>query len=255
MPSQRITVRKTTPPSLVPHGKTLSVEETHNTSKEMNPKLKRPVSAPAVAKEAAGHRDSVPASDKKEPLFREKASEINPKPGKPVSAPAVRKLASGRHVGLSALNKKEHDSRGQSSGAVPQSIQAAASPTEVSILPGWPKKEDVFIQFDKKNQIAVTSRSAMDQVGSYLLEFPERVIFLYGVPGGEGSQTQRHMLWRQRINAVKNYLIGKGAYAYQIKALAMEASRLNASAGRRPHIGAVIEFPKKHMPTNYNPDK
>lgn len=255
MPSHGTSDRKTTPPSMVTQGETLSVEETHNALKKMNPKPDRPVSAPPVAKEASGHRASRPASNKKEPLSPGKASEINPTDSKPVSAPAVAKLASGQHVRLSAPNIKKHGPRGQSSGAVPQSIQAAARPTEVSVLPGWPKKEDVFIQFDETNQIAVTSRSAMDQVASYLMEFPDRVIYLHGVPGAEGSQAQRRMLRRQRVNAVKNYLIGKGAYAYQIEALVMEAPRLDVSAGRRPHIGAVIEFPQKHIPTKYNPDK
>ncbi|MGD9367373.1 MAG: hypothetical protein PVH87_16865, partial [Desulfobacteraceae bacterium] len=222
---------------------------------EINTKPGKSVSAPHVAKKSSGHRVGRTASNEKKPPSREKATEINTRPGKPVSVPAVAKLASGRHVDLSAPNLKEHGSPGQSSRAVSQSIQAAASPTEVSILPGWPKKEDVFIQFDETNQIAVTSLSAMDQVASYLMEFPDRLIYLHGVHRGEGSQAQRRMLRHQRVKAVKNYLIGKGAYAYQIEAHVMEAHRLDASAGRRPHIGAVIEFPKKHVPTEYNPDK
>lgn len=255
MPSHRTSVPKTTPPLMVTHGETLSVPETHNLLKETNPKLSKPVSAPVVAKEASSQRVSRPASNKEEPLSRGKASEINLRPVKPVSVPAVAKVASGRHVGLSAPNLKARGSRGPSSGAVSQSIRAAASPTEVSFLPGWPKKEDVFIQFDGTNQIAVTSRPAMDQVASHLMEFPDRVIYLHGVPGGEGSQAQRRMRWHQRVDAVKNYLIGKGVYAYQIEAHVMEARRLDASAGRRPHIGAVVEFPRKHIPTEYNPDK
>ncbi|MGD9368048.1 MAG: AAA family ATPase, partial [Desulfobacteraceae bacterium] len=84
MPSDRISVRKATPPLMVTHKETLSGEEIHNTLKEMNPKIGKPVSAPVVAKKSSGHHVGRPASNEKEPLSRGKATEINTKPGKSV---------------------------------------------------------------------------------------------------------------------------------------------------------------------------
>lgn len=232
-----------------------------------------------VSREESGSGDNIPQAlptPSPEPI-QKVALVSKPLPGKPVAVPVAANAITGLNrrgvapapkkttqPSLTArkiapppleVKKKAPSSTAPAAEADKGRLQASVSPKNRSISFGWPKKEDVFIQFDQANEIAVNSLPAMDQVASYLIDNPERVIYLHGPAGGKDATEGRSKQWPNRVRNIKNYLISKGVYSYQIEVLVMEARRLSASIQSRHQSKAVIEFPQNHTPAEYNADK
>lgn len=119
-----------------------------------------------------------------------------------------------------------------------------------------PVMESIAIQFDQADQIAIPSMLAIDRVASYLIEHPEKMIYLRSPLVAVDASANPLDRRNQRIDAVRSYLVGKGAYKYQVKVLPpTTVGRLSRST-RGPSFGGVmIEFPQTPAPVAYNPDK
>lgn len=182
------------------------------------------------------------------PIIKISARTVSPPSTKP-----KQQLVQGRH--LSTAGSTEVSIKPVLPIPVQRHHLEEAGPAALSSEQMWPKKENVFIQFDESNWIEPKSLPAIDQVASFLSEFPERVIYLHGPPNQSGSPKQGGTDWRMRTNIVKHYLIGKGVYSHQIKVFVMAAHRLNTSLEEQSHSGVIIEFPQEPILTDYNPDK
>lgn len=116
-------------------------------------------------------------------------------------------------------------------------------------------KEKVNIQFDiNSNEIDNTSYATLDQIAAYLMNHPEVKVFVRGYTDNSGSPGYNESVSRFRANAVKSYLIGKGAYPNNIKVFAMGAANPIASnntyEGRKRNRRVEIEFQQQDISTN-----
>jgi general secretion pathway protein A len=110
-----------------------------------------------------------------------------------------------------------------------------------------PVSKNVNIQFDiNSNEIENTSYATLDNIAAYLMNHPEIKIFVRGYTDNSGPPGYNESVSRFRANAVKSYLIGKGAYPNNIEVFAMGAANPiannNTYEGRKRNRRVEIEF-------------
>lgn len=125
---------------------------------------------------------------------------------------------------------------------------AAIEETQIGPLPLL--KEKVIIRFNfKSNEIENGAYAELNRIAHYLGAHPEQRIILKGYTDSSGSAGFNETVSRFRANAVKSYLIAKGAEVDQITIRALGASDPVASnetaSGRRKNRRVEIEFEKK----------
>lgn len=115
----------------------------------------------------------------------------------------------------------------------------------------------VPIQFDKTNQISESSLPEIDKIAGNLVEFPERVIYVYGYTDGTGSAENQQMTRRKRIDAVRSLLISKGAYSYQVKIADKDTQDTNTALKASSAWYALVELSQNEDEelVMYNQDK
>lgn len=116
-------------------------------------------------------------------------------------------------------------------------------------------KEKVNIQFDiNSNEIDNTSYTTLDKIAAYLMNHPDVKVFVRGYTDNSGSSGYNESVSRFRANAVKSYLIGKGAYPNNIEVFAMGAvnpiASNNTYEGRKRNRRVEIEFQQQNSPKN-----
>lgn len=253
--NQRTPALESLSPLLFVSEEAVALKNDRRSIKALKSKPHKPVPAPVTVKSASGYLGKPSVIKKKRSLVQKKLTKKSSKFQKPVNAPGIAKLESSQGKGETVVKKHQQAFSRQSPRSVSSSLKTGVRPSKVTIPMKRPQKESVYIQFDKTNRVAAKSKSMMDQVATYLMDFPDRIIYLRGFSNGDESSAQPRMLWLQRVNAVKNYLISKGAYAYQIEALDKAARRSSRREKRRPYSSVVIEFPQKYVSTEYNLDK
>ncbi len=133
-------------------------------------------------------------------------------------------------------------------------IQAAPSgEVQIERLPLM--KENAIIQFDiNSNEIDNESYPLLDRIARYLAEHPRQAINIRGYTDSSGSPGYNETVSIFRANAVKSYLIGKGAYPEKISVFAMGDTNPIASnetlAGRKKNRRVEIEFIESPSPGN-----
>jgi general secretion pathway protein A len=154
----------------------------------------------------------------------------------------------------SVLSSKDEDSLQQEDIALPVQKNGEGK-TEIiiskeavqTIKPLPIMKEKINIQFDiNSNEIDNTSYATLDKIAAYLMNHPEVRVFVRGYTDSSGSPGYNESVSRFRANAVKSYLIGKGAYPKNIEVFAMGADNPIASnntlEGRKRNRRVEIEF-------------
>ncbi len=126
---------------------------------------------------------------------------------------------------------------------------------EVQIKPLPLMKEKAIIQFDiNSNEIDEGSYPVLDRIARYLAQHPQQAINVRGYTDSSGSPGYNETVSIFRANAVKSYLIGKGAYPEKIWVFAMgDANPIasnETSEGRKKNRRVEIEFVERPSPGN-----
>ncbi len=108
-------------------------------------------------------------------------------------------------------------------------------------------KEKIVIQFRlNSNEIEDQSYAVLDRIAAYLAQNSHERIFVKGYTDASGPTSYNESVSRFRANAVKSYMIGKGAKPQQIAVFGMGARNPIASNdtvdGRRRNRRVEIEF-------------
>ncbi len=108
-------------------------------------------------------------------------------------------------------------------------------------------KEKFIIQFRlNSNEIEDQSYTVLDRIAAYLASNSHERIFVRGYTDASGPTSYNESVSRFRANAVKSYMIGKGAKPQQIAVFGMGAKNPIASndtvEGRRRNRRVEIEF-------------
>ena len=114
-------------------------------------------------------------------------------------------------------------------------------------------REKIVIQFRlNSNEIEEKSYAALDRIAAYLALNNQERIYVKGYTDASGPVSYNESVSRFRANAVKSYLIGKGANPGQITVFGMGAKSpmaSNATAeGRRLNRRVEIEFTQIQAP-------
>jgi general secretion pathway protein A len=110
-------------------------------------------------------------------------------------------------------------------------------------------KEKITIRFElNSNEIDHLSYDVLDRVAAFLAKHPEQTVYVLGYTDTTGSAGYNERVSQFRANAVKSYLVGKGARADKIQVFAMGAENPIASndtaAGRSQNRRVEIGFPR-----------
>ena len=116
-------------------------------------------------------------------------------------------------------------------------------------------KEKIIIHFKiNSNEIDKQSYEVLDRVANYLVKHPDERVFVRGYTDSSGSPGYNESVSQFRANAVKSYLIGKGATPDKVMIFAMGAVNPIASndsfEGRSLNRRVEIEFPQKQVTEN-----
>jgi general secretion pathway protein A len=108
--------------------------------------------------------------------------------------------------------------------------------------------EKVLIHFSiNSNEIDNDAYVLLDRIATYLAQNPNKIIHVRGYTDASGSANYNESVSRFRANAVKSYLIGKGAPVRNVRVFAMGAVNPIASndstEGRGANRRVEIEFP------------
>lgn len=228
-----------------------------------------------ISDSSSGHKEAaVKKTSTKQPMTEfakpapSKVSNRAPMPPAPkmgsMSIAAIRALQSSKSEHKKVAVKKTSTKRqgtslprfapSKVSNRKPLSQAQKTAPMSKGAIP-TPKKRKIIIDFNQANHIASQSLPAINQVATYLLKYPERIIYIQNYGIGAGSSEKQRKTSRGRIAAIKNNLIGRGAYPSQIKVMPMGIPAMNNPAGKRIAYQAVIEFPARPIFSEYNPDK
>jgi outer membrane protein OmpA-like peptidoglycan-associated protein len=79
-------------------------------------------------------------------------------------------------------------------------------------------ESDVLFEVDSA-VLDASARSALDQVGAVLIEYPKTAIVVQGHTDSTGSEQHNEQLSQRRAQGVANYLIGRGVDAGRLVAL------------------------------------
>ena len=110
------------------------------------------------------------------------------------------------------------DPSGESATVEPDSDREPVAKIEPLPL----KDEKITIPFGiNSNEIDARFYAVLDQVAAYLVKNPRKFVFIRGYTDTSGSPGYNETVSRFRANAVKSYLIGKGAYPEKIAVIAM----------------------------------
>lgn len=177
----------------------------------------------------------------------ESGSASNPIEGSEARRPAEPLYAGKSTADQQPLKPETVESATENAG----SLKADFVNEEIEPLPLM--KEKILIHFDiNSNEIDEASFPALDRIAAYLVQHPDEVIHVRGYTDSSGSPGYNESVSRFRANAVKSYLIGKGASADKIKVFAMGAQNPITSndsyAGRRMNRRVEIEFPENTDP-------
>jgi general secretion pathway protein A len=112
----------------------------------------------------------------------------------------------------------------------------------------------VVIRFTiNSNDIEDQSYAILDQIAAYLASHPEEVLHVRGYTDNSGQPSYNETVSRFRANAVKSYLVGKGAPPDRIETFAMgDASPVASNqsyAGRSRNRRVEIQFGKRQTPS------
>jgi general secretion pathway protein A len=119
---------------------------------------------------------------------------------------------------------------------------------EGEIVPLPLLKERIVVNFTlNSNDIDPESYPVLNRIADYLKNHQDEVVYVRGFTDSSGSSAYNKSISGFRANAVKSFLLGRGAPADNIKVFAMGASSPIASndshAGRIKNRRVEIEFP------------
>lgn len=116
-------------------------------------------------------------------------------------------------------------------------------------------KEKIVIQFRlNSNEIDEQSYIVLDRIAAYLAQNSHERVFVKGYTDAIGPPSYNETVSRFRANAVKSYLVGKGAKLQQIAVFGLGAKNPIASndtaQGRRRNRRVEIEFAQNKAPSD-----
>jgi general secretion pathway protein A len=116
-------------------------------------------------------------------------------------------------------------------------------------------KDKIVIQFRlNSNEIDDQSYTALDRIAAYLAQNGNERVFVKGYTDASGPPSYNETVSRFRANAVKSYIIGKGAKPQQIAVYGLGAANPIASndtaQGRRRNRRVEIEFAQNKAPSD-----
>lgn len=116
-------------------------------------------------------------------------------------------------------------------------------------------KEKIVIQFRlNSNEIDNQSYTVLDRIAAYLAQNNHKRVFVKGYTDASGPPSYNETVSRFRANAVKSYIIGKGANPQQIVVFGLGAKNPIASndtaEGRRRNRRVEIEFVQNKAPSD-----
>jgi general secretion pathway protein A len=116
-------------------------------------------------------------------------------------------------------------------------------------------KEKIIIQFElNSNEIEEQSYVVLDRIAAYLANNVQQRIFVKGYTDASGPASYNESVSRFRANAVKSYMIGKGATPHQIAVFGMgdknPIASNNTAEGRRMNRRVEIEFNQADAPSD-----
>lgn len=116
-------------------------------------------------------------------------------------------------------------------------------------------KEKIVIQFRlNSNDIDDQSYVVLDRIAAYLAQHSQERVFVKGYTDASGPPSYNESVSRFRANAVKSYIIGKGAKPQQIAVFGLGARNPIASndtaQGRRRNRRVEIEFAQNKAPSD-----
>lgn len=119
---------------------------------------------------------------------------------------------------------------------------------EADIAPLPLMKEKLVIHFSlNSNEIEPSFYRVLDRIADYLQNHPDEIAYVRGYTDASGSDGYNTSVSRFRANAVKSYLLGKGAPPEIIRVFAMGASspiaENDSAQGRSLNRRVEIEFP------------
>jgi outer membrane protein OmpA-like peptidoglycan-associated protein len=127
----------------------------------------------------------------------------------------------------------------------PSQGQTDHSGAEIAPLPLM--KEKIMVHFSlNSNEIEPKSYDILDRIAVYLKDHPGEIIAVRGYTDASGSSGYNASISGFRANAVKSYLLGKGAPADNIRIFAMGADNPigpnDTTGGRTMNRRVEIEF-------------
>jgi general secretion pathway protein A len=116
-------------------------------------------------------------------------------------------------------------------------------------------KEKIVIQFQlNSNEIDEQAYAVLDRIAAYLAQNSQEQVFVKGYTDAIGTSSYNETVSKFRANAVKSYIIGKGARPRQITVLGLGARNPIASndtaRGRRLNRRVEIEFAQNKAPSD-----
>lgn len=134
--------------------------------------------------------------------------------------------------------------------SVGRSADRTTPPPTAAIEPLPLIMEKVIIGFElNSNEIDHESYDTLDRIAAYLAKHPDQMVYVRGYTDSTGSAGYNESVSRFRANAVKSYLVGKGARADKIQVFAMGAADPVASnesvEGRSLNRRVEIDFPRR----------
>lgn len=117
-------------------------------------------------------------------------------------------------------------------------------------------KEKIVIQFRlNSNEIDDQSYVILDRIAAYLAQNRNERVFIKGYTDASGPPSYNETVSRFRANAVKSYIIGKGAKPQQIDVFGLGAGNPiasnNTAEGRRRNRRVEIEFSQNKSPSDF----
>ncbi len=151
------------------------------------------------------------------------------------------------------LNQMRSNTATDQSRANDTSTKGRQSMGEIEPLPLM--KEKIMIHFTlNSNEIESKSYDILNRIAAHLAQQPGKPVYIRGYTDASGSDGYNESVSRFRANAVKSYLVGKGASAENILIFAMGSSNpidSNETAeGRRQNRRVEIDFPKSEPSAN-----
>lgn len=178
------------------------------------------------------------------------AADTSTEPSPPAEG---RHLAQGDSTGPGASGTVDRDSGQAPSTDTGVRAAPVQDPGDLEPLPLI--KEKIIIQFElNSNEIEDQSYAVLDRIAAYLAENVQQRIFVKGYTDASGPASYNESVSRFRANAVKSYMIGKGAKPHQITVFGMgdrnPIASNNTAEGRRMNRRVEIEFNQGNAPSD-----